>query len=145
MALGKSRDDLFGQIVDQLSRDDIDQARRWLAEHEGESGYALAQSKLYFQWSRTDPQAAAEQALSLNDEGQHNGNISTAVNGWYQQSPEQALRWVYDLPQSGTRDYVLGSVATSISRRDVQKAREIAASISDDTYRETILARFKGK
>ncbi len=145
MAPGTSKAGLFGQIVDQLSRNDINQARQWLAEHEGEPGYAMAQSRLYLQWSRTDPRAAAEQALALNDSGQHNGNISTAVKGWYQQSPEQALGWAYELSQGSTRDFVLGNLATATSRRDVKKAREIASNISSDTYRETILARFKGQ
>ncbi|NQZ07675.1 MAG: hypothetical protein HRT35_10985, partial [Algicola sp.] len=144
MEPGKNRAGLLSNIVGQLSREDINQAQQWLAEHEGEPGYAVAQRKLYYQWSRTDPQAAAEQALDLNDEAQRNSNIGSVVSNWYQQSPEQALKWAYDLPQGITRDQVLGRVAISASRRDLQKAREIAADISDDTYRAAILARFKG-
>ena len=144
MEPGKNRAGLLSNIVGQLSREDINQAQQWLAEHEGEPGYADAQRKLYYQWSRTDPQAAAEQALDLDDAGQKNSNISSVVSIWYQQSPEQALKWAYDLPQGITRDQLLRRVALSASRSDIQKAREIAAQISDDTYRETILARFKG-
>ncbi len=138
-----SRDGLFTSIVRQRSKIDIAQTYRWLAEHSEQPKFMEARNNLLYEWSRRDPQGASERILSLDNNPNQSGHLASVATNWYDRSPEQALRWLYDLPYGSLRDRTIASLAHKVGRSDVDEAIRIASQIGDEQFRNNLLEQLR--
>lgn len=142
---GESRSGLFSHIVRKRSKMDIAQTHSWLAEHKEEANYNDARNNLLYEWTRRDPQEAAEVILSLDDNPNKTSHVHSIASNWYDKSPDIALNWVFNLPQGILRDSTIASLAQKVGRFDATEAAYIAAEIADESTLERVMKQLRAK
>jgi len=138
-----SRSGLFTNIVSQRSKVDLAEAHKWLSQYKDEAKYGEAQKSLMYEWSRRDPTAAIEVALEVEDETYRVRYLSLAANSWYDRDSQAAVSWVYDLPQSNSRDRIMASLSQKVSHSNQEEALYIANQIVDEQLRQNAIENLK--
>lgn len=104
-----------------------------------------AASRIAAAWSREEPAAAAQWALTLRDDRSRSTAVTSIVDNWIDRDAVSAERWVMALPRGALRDDALGvmlvhSAANGDAATDVLKGR-LFDSFSSNSSRHTILSR----
>ncbi|MFT4927191.1 MAG: hypothetical protein ACI8WB_003297 [Phenylobacterium sp.] len=139
------RTGLFGHIVRQRSKQDIGQTYNWLMENKAEGGYDNALNNLMYEWTRRDPEKAAEMVLAMDENPNKLNHIYAAANNWYDKSPDSALNWVYSLPRGALRDGAIANLAQKVARFDANEAAYIAGEIDDELILERVMNQIRAK
>lgn len=138
-----SRDGLFTNIVRQRSKVDIAQTHKWLSQYKDEAKYAEAQNNLLYEWTRRDPQGSVEVVMNMDDNPHKSGHMSSIASTWYDRSPDNALSWLFGLPEGKMRDTTIASLARKVGRSDAEEAAFIAAEISNEQVQQALLRQFQ--
>ncbi len=95
----------------------------------------------------TDPQAAAQWAVSLTNADERRSAVSSLTARWADADSYEASEWVAGLPAGAERDIAARALAGSIARDDPESAWTWAANISDNGMRldslQTAFAQMK--
>jgi ATP-dependent protease HslVU (ClpYQ) peptidase subunit len=140
-----SRNGLFTNIVRQRTKQNIAQTHQWLSQYKDEAKFVEAQNNLLYEWTRRDPEASAEVVLAMQDNPNKSGHLSSVASNWYDKSPESALSWLFDMPQSQIRDRTIASLAQKVGRSDVDEAISIAQEISNEQLQQNLLKQLRPK
>jgi hypothetical protein len=113
---------------------DLPGATRLALEMQGGPGLEIIARRLAIR----DPQKAADWAMSLPVASREAG-VEAVAMAWYSVDADAVGRWVQTLASGPARDAAAASYAYSLARSDLEKARRIAAGISDPGRRESVL------
>lgn len=87
----------------------------------------------------TDPAAAAEYAMGMNDAEMKSQFVSITADAWARKDTVEALRWINSLPEGDLRDTGLISVAKWVANTDLAHTDQLINQIGDPELRHSII------
>jgi len=109
-----------------------------LSAKEFETGFAWHHASTIAQeWSRYDPVAAANWAVSLRRFGK--SSALEMVKGWFRTDREATIDWATSLPEGDASSEVMPEVIKLIAKENIQEAVRLAEALTPNSGREKAL------
>ena len=121
-------------LIQKMFREDAAKALAWITEQPTQRQEFLYAS-IIFQWSRKDPQAAADFALGQSEDFQRK-EMDRLVRHWASKNPEAAFAWaLIHAKQPIVHDTVINRIFEAISKKDPTKAASLLALLPPEVKR----------
>lgn len=134
---GSIRNALMSHIVKNIGQTDVNAALKWLDENNSDTkANRQARSMLYSQWVKTDPYAAAEDAVAGSTDDSQKYLVLTLLSNWYRSDPNEAVKWVSTLNDQALKDKALSTLVSMSYRQDIDLAKRLASQISNEKLRQ---------
>jgi RNA polymerase sigma factor (sigma-70 family) len=162
---GQARNHILGEIAQSWARHSPDKALEWastLSDAEKKEATKLALESwsktrpedaaqfldqhpnpahlelVATQWSRRDPESAANWIASKAKSPQRNSALAKTLWNWTTQTPQAATDWIEALPQGSSRDQAIAGLTTAAVEFDPRSALEWSLKISAPSFRNEL-------